>query len=76
MAEPRFRGDFRAETPPDVELRGDIPRTIIDVLDAVSAHRRIKRFDLVTEILTAWADDKMAEVTAVARVTGALGNER
>jgi hypothetical protein len=62
--------------PPDVELRGDIPRTIIDVLDAVSAHRRIKRFELVTEILTQWADDKMAEVTAVARVTGAFKDER
>ncbi len=54
----------------NVELRGQLPRSLVDVLDAVSGHRRISRFDLVNEILQTWADDKMAEVIAVCRVTG------
>jgi hypothetical protein len=53
-----------------VELRGQAPRTLVDVLDAVSAHRRMSRWDLITEILERWADDKMAETTAILRVTG------
>ena len=57
-----------AETHAD--LRGQIPRTLADVLDAVSMHRRVSRFDLVLEILTKWGDDKMGEVMAICRVTG------
>ena len=53
-----------------VELRGQAPRTLVDVLDAVSAHRRMSRWDLITEILERWADGKMAETTASLRVTG------
>lgn len=53
-----------------VELRGQAPRTLVDVLDAVSAHRRITRWELIAEILERWADDKMAETTAILRVTG------
>ena len=53
-----------------VELRGHAPRTLVDVLDAVSAHRRITRWELITEILERWGDDKMAETTAILRVTG------
>lgn len=58
-----------AERAPFVELRGDAPRPLVDVLDAVSGHRRISRWQLVSEILQAWADDKMREVTAICRVT-------
>lgn len=58
-----------------VELRGQAPRTLVDVLDAVSAHRRMSRWDLITEILERWADDKMAETTAILRVTGCGGKE-
>ena len=58
------------------ELRGDVPRALVDVLDAVSGHRRINRWQLVGEILQAWADDKMREVTAVYRVTGIDESER
>ena len=55
-----------------VELRGQMPRTVVDVLDAVSGHRRVSRWDLISETLQDWADDKMREVTAVCRVTGAV----
>lgn len=53
-----------------IELRGAAPRTLVDVLDAVSAHRRISRWDLITKILEDWADDRMAETVAIVRVTG------
>lgn len=53
-----------------IELRGSAPRTLVDVLDAVSNHRRVTRWELITEILERWADDRMAETTAILRVTG------
>lgn len=56
--------------PESVELRGQCVRNVVNVLDAVSANRRITRWDLVAEILEAWADDKMREVTAICRVVG------
>jgi hypothetical protein len=65
-----------ADSQPSVELRGQMPRLVVDVLDAVSGHRRISRWDLIAEILQEWADDKMCEVTAVCRVTGAEGGKR
>lgn len=53
-----------------IELRGQAPRLIVDVLDAISLTRRITRWELVNEILTTWADDRMKEATAVMRVAG------
>ncbi len=54
----------------NIELRGQAPKSLVDVLDAVSSHRRITRWDLITEILEHWADDKIAETTEILRVTG------
>lgn len=51
-----------------VELRGQAPRLTADVLDAVSARRRIGRWELVLEILAAWADDRLGEAAVVQRV--------
>ena len=55
----------------DVELRGMCPREVIDVLDAVSSHRRASRMELVNTILREWADDKKREMEALRRVVGA-----
>jgi len=54
----------------NIELRGQAPKSLVDVLDAVSSHRRITRWELIAEILERWADDKLAETTAILRVTG------
>lgn len=51
-----------------VELRGQAPRITADVLDAVSARRRISRWDLVLEILNGYADDRLQEAIAITRV--------
>lgn len=52
-----------------VELRGDCPREIVDVLDAISQARRQTRGQLVNEILAAWVDQKRHELMMVERVT-------
>lgn len=52
-----------------VELRGQTPRQIIDVIDAVSAARRISRMELVNRILSKWTRDQLHEATVVSRVT-------
>lgn len=59
-----------------VELRGDVDRDIIDMLDAVSGHMRISRIKLTEKILRRWADDKYHESTVVLRVTRGNGSFR
>lgn len=48
-----------------VELRGMQPRHVVDVLDAVSMHRRIPRNELVAEILLEWAEDRIHEADRI-----------
>lgn len=53
-----------------LELRGDCPRRIVDVLDAVSMARNISRTALVNEVLGAFAEKVVHEASLVARVAG------
>jgi hypothetical protein len=59
------------EAPRDnhVELRGMLPRDVVDVLDAVSAAKRMTRIELVARILASWAGAKHHEAMLVHRVT-------
>lgn len=59
-----------------VELRGQIDREIIDMLDAVSSHLHTTRIGLVEKILRNWADDKLHESTLVMRVARSNGSQR
>lgn len=52
------------------ELRGDCPREIIDVLDAVAVARDTTRIALVNGILGEWAKKVTHEATLVHRVVG------
>lgn len=52
-----------------VELRCEVPKSAIDVLDAVSLTRRMTRAELVNEILAEYAEAKTREATAILRVT-------
>ena len=54
---------------PDVELRGDCPRDVVDVIDALSGARRQSRMQLVNEILGEWARMRVHEANVVQRVT-------
>jgi hypothetical protein len=52
-----------------LELRGQCPRETIDVLDAVSAARRMSRTELVNSILASWVVDRLNEARMIERVT-------
>lgn len=58
-----------ADTENSVELRCETPKSVIDVIDAVSLARRMKRTELVNEILAEYAEAKTREATAILRVT-------
>lgn len=53
-----------------VDLRGECPRRIVDVLDAVSMARDQTRTALVNEILGAWAEKVLHESNLVQRIAG------
>lgn len=66
-----MESDPLARTAPDdttLELRGQCPRDIVDVLDAVSMARRITRTELVNQILGQWTQKTVNEATLVHRV--------
>ena len=50
------------------ELRGEFPKAIVCIIDAVSHARRKSRMQLVVEILAEWAEQQQAEATAIERV--------
>lgn len=50
------------------ELRGQTPKPILAVLDAVSTARRKSRIALVNEILAEWALQAESEAVAITRV--------
>ncbi len=54
---------------PLVELRGNCPRDVVDVIDAVSQSKRISRMEQVNAILARWADEKRREAELIQRVT-------
>lgn len=55
---------------PTTELRGECPRHIVNVLDAISVAREQTRTSLVNEILGVWAEKVRHEHMMLARVEG------
>ncbi len=51
-----------------VELRGECPREVVDVLDAVSMARNQTRTSLVNAVLAKWAEEVKHEASLVQRV--------
>lgn len=62
--------------PGRVELRGDIDRDVVDVLDAVAKAKRRSRMEVVEQALKEWADGKVHESTLVVRLTRNQGSKR
>jgi hypothetical protein len=52
-----------------VELRGDIPKNLMAMVDAVSTAKRVSRMSLVRKILNDWAVKTYHEAMIVERVT-------
>lgn len=59
-----------------VELRGDVDRDIVDVLDAVAKAKRRSRMEIVELALKEWAEGKLHESTLVVRLSRGQGNKR
>lgn len=57
-----------------VELRGDIDRDIVDVLDAVAKAKRRSRMEVAEQALKEWAESKRHESTLVVRLTRVQGS--
>lgn len=51
-----------------VELRGEVPRDLIDVIDAVAAAERTNRMSVLRSVLREWADREVHRSTLVLRV--------
>lgn len=52
-----------------VELRGECPRDVVDIIDAVAMARDVTRIEMVVTILRKWAGERFHEATLVGRVT-------
>jgi hypothetical protein len=52
-----------------VELRGDVPKNVMAMVDAISNAKRISRMTLVRKILNDWAVKTYHEAMIVERVT-------
>lgn len=57
-----------------VELRGDVSREVIDVIDAVAKAKRRSRMEIVELVLREWADAKRHESTLVLRLSRREGS--
>ena len=55
-----------------VELRGQVDKAVMDVLDACSIARGIDRISLVEKVLADWAARKVIEASVLQRI--ARGN--
>lgn len=68
---PEVRSAFaRGGTSQTTELRGECPRSIVNVLDAVSMARDVPRNTIVNEVLGEWAAKKLHESMLINRVAG------
>ena len=50
------------------ELRTDCPKSVIDILDAVSLAQRLTRGQLVVRVLSEWADQRHREASLIAKL--------
>lgn len=53
---------------PSVELRGQVPRRLVDMLDAVSMARGVNRTELLVEVLDTWHQTRVREATLIHRL--------
>lgn len=53
---------------PSVELRAQVPRRLVDMLDAVSLARGLNRTELLVEVLDTWHQTRVREATLIHRL--------
>lgn len=57
-----------------VELRGEVPRELVDVLDAVAISKGTNRMVILRAVLTNWVQTKVHEADLIRRVTEGNGS--
>lgn len=57
-----------------VELRGNSPRWVVDVLDALAQARNQSRWEVVSQVLAEYARAREHEAMIICRVTGCNGS--
>lgn len=67
--------NVRKESIEMVELRGDVPRYMIDMIDAVAKAKKTNRMAIVRGVLNHWIKEKLDEATIVKRVMRGYGND-
>lgn len=65
------RSDARPEL---VELRGEVPRELVDVLDAVAFSKGTNRMVILRSVLQNWVMTKIHEAELIRRVTDGNGS--
>ena len=53
-----------------VELRGLVPRYVVDVVDAVAIYKSVDRIEVVRIVLKEWADEKLKEAALIRSMAG------
>ena len=56
-----------------VELRGLVPRYVVDVVDAVAIYKGVDRIEVVRTALKQWAEEKIREAELIGRMVA--GND-
>lgn len=57
---------------PSAELRAQVPRRLVDMLDAVSIARGCHRTELLVEVLENWHRSRVREATLIQRVMACM----
>ena len=53
-----------------IEVRGLLPRYVVDVVDSVAIYKGVARIEVVRIVLKEWADEKLKEAALIARLAG------
>lgn len=56
-----------------VEVRGLVPRYVVDVVDAVAIYKGVDRIEVVRIVLKEWAEEKIREAALIGRMVA--GND-
>jgi hypothetical protein len=61
--------DDGSGSPDTGELRGQTPKSILAVIDAVAIAKRKNRIDIVNHVMLAWAKEQVHLATVIANTT-------
>lgn len=57
-----------------VEVRGGLPREVVEVIDAVAIAERADRMQIIRRVMAEWANAKVHEASLIMRVRNGNGS--